>query len=113
MKKGNLIFIVGGLGLLYYFFTRKKNAIPVIKPLIPTTTNVPDKPKVEPYVYPAGLFELDVVANGVESAQLYQGQLRPFTAAYGDRYLPNSWPTTKIIPDIVYRSIPRGPVLDI
>jgi len=113
MKKGNLIFIVGGLGLLYYFFTRKKNAIPVIKPLIPTTTNVPDKPKVEPYVYPAGLFELDVVANGVESAQLYQGQLRPFTAAYGDKYLPNSWPSTKIIPDIVYRSIPRGPVLDI
>jgi len=113
MKKGNLIFIVGGLGLLYYFFTRKKNAIPVIKPLIPTTTNVPDKPKVEPYVYPAGLFELDVVANGVESAQLYQGQLRPFTAAYGDRYLPNSWPSTKIIPDIVYRSIPRGAVLDI
>jgi hypothetical protein len=113
MKKGNLIFIVGGLGLLYYFFTRKKNAIPVIKPLIPTTTNVPDKPKVEPYVYPAGLFELDVVANGVESAQLYQGQLRPFTAAYGDRYLPNSWPSTKIIPDIVYRSIPRGAVLDV
>ena len=113
MKKGNLIFIVGGLGLLYYFFTRKKNAIPVIKPLIPSTTNVPAQPKVEPYVYPAGLFELDVVANGVESAQLYQGQLRPFTAAYGARYLPNSWPSTKIIPDIVYRSIPRGPVLDI
>ena len=50
MKKGNLIFIVGGLGLLYYFFTRKKNAIPVIKPLIPSTTNVPTQPKVEPYV---------------------------------------------------------------
>jgi len=113
MKKGNLIFIVGGLGLLYYFFMRKKNPIPVIKPLIPSTTNVPTQTNVEPYVYPAGLFELDVVANGVESAQLYQGQLRPFTAAYGDRYLPNSWPTTKIIPDIVYRSIPRGAVLDI
>jgi len=27
--------------------------------------------------------------------------------------LPNSWPSTKIIPDVVYRSIPRGPVLDI
>jgi len=113
MKKGNLIFIVGGLGLLYYFFMRKKNPIPVIKPLIPNTTNVATQTNVEPYVYPAGLFELDVVANGVESAQLYQGQLRPFTAAYGDRYLPNSWPTTKIIPDIVYRSIPRGAVLDI
>ena len=113
MKKGNLIFIVGGLGLLYYFFTRKKNAIPVIKPLIPSTTNVPAQPKVEPYVYPAGLFELDTVANGVESAQLYQGQLRPFTAAYAAKYLPNSWPTTKIIPDIVYRSIPRGGTLDV
>jgi hypothetical protein len=53
------------------------------------------------------------VANGVESAQLYQGQLRPYTAAYAARYLPNAWPTTKIIPDIVYRSIPRGAVLDI
>ena len=113
MKKGNLIFIVGGLGLLYYFFMRKKNAIPVIKPLIPSTTNVPTEPKVEPYVYPAGLFELDVVANGVESAQLYQGQLRPFTAAYAAKYLPNSWPSTKIIPQIIYASIPRGAVLDI
>jgi hypothetical protein len=113
MKKGNLIFIVGGLGLLYYFFMRKKNPIPVIKPLIPSTTNVPSQTNVEPYVYPAGLFELDVVANGVETAQLYQGQLRPLTAAYVDRYLPNSWATTKIIPDIVYRSIPRGAVLDV
>ena len=116
MKKGNLIFIVGGLGLLYYFFTRKKNAIPVIKPLIPSTTSnivMPTQPKVEPYVYPAGLFELDVVANGVESAQLYQGQLRPFTAAYAAKYLPNCWPTTKLIPDIVYRSIPRGGTLDV
>ena len=113
MKKGNLIFIVGGLGLVYYFFMRKKNTIPVTTTLVPKTTNIPSETKVEPYVYPAGLFELDVVANGVESAQLYQGQLRPFTAAYGDRYLPNSWPSTKIIPDIVYRSIPRGAVLDI
>lgn len=117
MKKGNLIFIVGGLGLLYYyFFSRKTNTPMVTLPTgakVPSTTNIPTQPKVEPYVYPAGLYELDTVANGVESAQLYQGQLRPFTAAYGDRYLPNSWPTTKIIPDIVYRSIPRGAVLDI
>jgi hypothetical protein len=109
MKKGNLIFIVGGLGLLYYYFMRKKaNTIPVQTiPKIPNTTNIPK------YEYPEGLFELDVVANGVESAQLYKGELRPFTAAYGDKYLPNSWPSTKIIPDIVYRSIPRGAVLDI
>jgi hypothetical protein len=113
MKKGNLIFIVGGLGLLYYFFMRKKNPIPVIKPLIPGTTNVPTQTNVEPYVYPAGLQELDLVANGVETAQLYQGQLRPVTAAYVDRYLYGSWPNTKMIPEIIYRSIPRGAVLDI
>jgi hypothetical protein len=110
MKKGNLIFIVGGLGLLYYYYMRnKKNPIPV-QTLMP---NVPSQTNISKDIYPAGLFELDVVANGVETAQLYQGQLRPLTAAYVDRYLPNSWATTKIIPDIVYRSIPRGAVLDI
>jgi len=108
MKKGNLIFIVGGLGLLYYYFTRKKTTM-----LPPATIIKPSVTNIAKPTYPEGLFELDVVANGVESAQLYQGQLRPFTAAYGDRYLPNSWATTKIIPDIVYRSIPRGAVLDI
>ena len=113
MKKGNLIFIVGGLGLLYYYFMRKKNPIPVTKAIIPVTADVPTQTNVTKDIYPAGLYELDVVANGVESAQLYQGQLRPFTAAYAAKYLPNSWPTTKIIPDIVYRSIPRGAVLDI
>lgn len=109
MKKGNLIFIVGGLGLLYYYFMRKKTNTM----LPPATIIKPSVTNIAKYEYPEGLYELDVVANGVESAQLYQGQLRPFTAAYGDRYLPNSWPTTKIIPDIVYRSIPRGAVLDI
>ena len=120
MKKGNLIFIVGGLGLLYYYFMRKSsNTIPVIRTGVPKTNDVPqsiDVPtqtNVEAYVYPQGLVELDVVANGVETAQLYQGQLRPLTAAYVDRYLPGSWANTKIIPDIVYRSIPRGAVLDI
>ena len=110
MKKGNLIFIVGGLGLLYYYFMRKKtNTIPV-QTLMP---NIPSQTNVSADIYPAGLYELDLVANGVESAQLYKGQLRPYTAAYAAMYLPNSWPNTKIIPDIVYRSIPRGAVLDI
>ena len=109
MKKGNLIFIVGGLGLLYYYYMRnKKTAIlPPATIIKPSTTNIA-KP-----TYPEGLFELDLVANGVETAQLFQGQLRPLTAAYVARYLPDSWPRTKIIPDIVYRSIPRGAVLDI
>jgi hypothetical protein len=113
MKKGNLIFIVGGLGLLYYYYMRnKKNATPVI-PVETLLPNVPSQTNVTKDIYPAGLFELDVVANGVETAQLYQGQLRPLTAAYVDRYLPGSWANTKIIPDIFYRSIPRGAVLDI
>ena len=109
MKKGNLIFIVGGLGLLYYYYMRNKKTIM----LPPATIIKPSVTNIAKPTNPEGLYELDVVANGVESAQLYQGQLRPFTAAYGDRYLPNSWPSTKIIPDIVYRSIPRGAVLDI
>lgn len=125
MKKGNLIFIVGGLGLLYYYFMRKKmdtTQVTLPSTKVPsttsadttkstttaTTTNVATQP-----TYPAGLQELDLVANGVESAQLYKGQLRPFTAAYAAMYLPGSWPRTKIIPDIVYRSIPRGAVLDV
>jgi len=126
MKKGNLIFIVGGLGLLYYYFMRNAKSTPLSNMMLPST---PTKPSVTNIVkpmepiqsvtniarstYPEGLYELDTVANGVETAQLYKGELRPFTAAYGNRYLPNHWPTTKIIPDIVYRSIPRGAVLDI
>jgi len=120
MKKGNLIFIVGGLGLLYYYFMRKStNTIPVIRAGVPKTNDVPqsiDVPtqtNVEAYVYPLGLQELDFVANTEEIGQLFQGQLRPMTAAYVNKYAPDSWPKTKIIPDIVYRSIPRGAVLDI
>ena len=125
MKKGNLIFIVGGLGLLYYYFMSKKTTTTMVTlpsgakvpsttsttstTIKESTTNIP----VQQKGYPEGLYELDTVANGVETAQLYKGELRPFTAAYGNLYLPNHWPTTKIIPDIVYRSIPRGAVLDI
>ena len=108
MKKGNLIFIVGGLGLLYYYFTRKKTAIlPPVTKIVPSTTNIAR------YEYPEGLFELDFVANGVETAQLYKGQLRAMTAAYAQMYAPNHWAITKIIPDIIYRSIPRGATLDV
>ena len=44
MKKGNLIFIVGGLGLLYYFFMRNKK----------TTTILPSD-TISPASYPCGL----------------------------------------------------------
>ena len=100
MKKANLIYIVGGLGLLYYFFMRNKSASML--------TN-----EIKKDTYPMGLKELDIVANSVEIAQLYQGKLRPLTAAYVNKFLPNSWERTITIPDVVYREIPRGAVLDI
>jgi len=100
MKKRNLIFIVGGLGLLYYFFMRNKSASML--------TN-----EIKKDTYPMGLKELDLVANSVEIAQLYQGKLRPLTAAYVNKFLPNSWERTITIPDVVYREIPRGALLDI
>jgi len=109
MKKGNLIFIVGGLGLLYYYYMRNKKTIM----LPPATIIKPSVTNIAKPTYPEGLYELDFVANGVETAQLYQGQLRPMTAAYAQMYAPNHWANTKIIPDIIYRSIPRGAVLDI
>ena len=118
MKKRNLIFIVGGLGLLYYFFMRNKSASMLTNEIKKDT--YPNEIKKDTYLneikkdtYPMGLKELDLVANSVEIAQLYQGKLRPLTAAYVNRFLPNSWERTITIPDVVYRSIPRGPVLDI
>lgn len=109
MKKGNLIFIVGGLGLLYYYYMRNKKTIM----LPPATIIKPSVTNIAKPTYPEGLYELDFVANSEEIGQLFQGQLRPMTAAYVNKYAPDSWPKTKIIPDIVYRSIPRGAVLDI
>ena len=73
------------------------------------------------YTYPEGIgkdgkkFELndgDYVANGEETAILYQGKLRPMTAAYANKFAAGTWERTKIIDNIVYSSIPRGAVLD-
>lgn len=74
------------------------------------------------YTYPEGIgkdgkkFELndgDYVANGEETAILYQGKLRPMTAAYANKFAAGTWERTKIIDNIVYSSIPRGAVLDV
>ncbi len=54
----------------------------------------------------------DYVANGEETAILYQGKLRPMTAAYANKFAAGTWERTKIIDNIVYSSIPRGAVLD-
>ena len=74
------------------------------------------------YTYPQGIgkdgskFELkdgDYVANGEETAILYQGKLRPMTAAYANKFAAGTWERTKILDNIVYSSIPRGAVLDV
>ena len=116
MKK-NIIYIgLGGLAI-YYLFFRKKSAVTV--PAGGASVVTASMPKG--YVYPLGigmdgstfpLNEGDYVANGVETAILYQGKLHPVTARYVDRYGPNSWSRTKILDNIVYSSIPRGEVLD-
>ena len=58
------------------------------------------------------LKEGDYVANGEETAVLYGGELRPITKAYADKYTWGTWDRTKILDNVVYRSIPRGAVLD-
>jgi hypothetical protein len=118
---------LGGLGYFLYkkgYFGKKLATMPN-SPIAPTTnkTNevlvVPASAKT--YVYPMGigkdgsrfpLNEGDYVANGQETAVLYNGELRPITAAYANTYAYGTWDRTKIIDNIVYSSIPRGAVLD-
>ena len=120
------IIIYGAAALGIYFIYSKFKKSPVVvstakvpaKVLIPST---PSSPAVVKYTYPEGigkdgsrfpLNEGDYVANGQESAILYNGQLRPFTAAYAAMYTVGTWDRTKILDNIVYSSIPRGAVLD-
>ena len=102
-----------------------------VAPQQPTAPTAPTAPIPMPtaapatttkYTYPEGIgkdgkkFELndgDYVANGEETAILYQGKLRPMTAAYANKFAAGTWERTKIIDNIVYSSIPRGAVLDV
>jgi len=131
MKK-NWLLIGGVAAAAWYFFLRNKK-IPgtttTTVPKAPATTNVPIKETVvvvpqasKSYVYPLGrgkdgstfvLNEGDYVGNGTESAVLYNGQLRPFTAAWASVYAVGTWDRTKILDQVVYSSIPRGAVLDL
>lgn len=123
MKK-NVITIVLVGAAVYYFFLRKKKpaAMPaaVVPTSLPQVVVVPESQKG--YIYPMGigkdrskfpLYEGDYVANGQETAILYQGKLRPITAAYAAAYGAGTWERTKILDNIVYASIPRGPVMDV
>lgn len=132
MNKKILAIALGGAAV-WYFFLRKKTAPATMLPqaaVVPTS--VPKLTPVEQvvvvpesqkgYVYPMGigkdgsrfpLYEGDYVANGQETAILYQGKLRPITAAYAAAYAAGTWERTKILDNIVYSSIPRGPVMDV
>jgi hypothetical protein len=105
---------------------RQPTPIPIPTALTAPTAPIP-MPTAAPatttkYTYPEGIgkdgkkFELndgDYVANGEETAILYQGKLRPMTAAYANKFAAGTWERTKIIDNIVYSSIPRGAVLDV
>lgn len=118
----NTIWIAMGLGIvgLYlYMKSKKKVAAPVAPTTSTTTTKTTAAPKSK---YPMGIgkdgsyFELkdgDYVANGEETAILLNGELRPITAAYAEKYTWGTWDRTKILDNAVYRSIPRGAVLDV
>ena len=118
---------LGGLGYFLYkkgYFGKKSATMPnsSIAPTTKKTNEVLVVPaSAKTYVYPMGigkdgsrfpLNEGDYVANGQETAVLYNGELRPITAAYANTYAYGTWDRTKIIDNIVYSSIPRGAVLD-
>ena len=118
---------LGGLGYFLYkkgYFGKKSATMPN-SPIAPTTKTTSDvlvvPASAKTYIYPMGigkdgsrfpLNEGDYVANGQETAVLYNGELRPITAAYANTYAYGTWDRTKIIDNIVYSSIPRGAVLD-
>ena len=132
MKKNLLAIALGGVAV-WYFFLRKKTApattsqkaavVPTSLPKLAPVEQVVVVPESQKgYVYPLGigkdgstfpLYEGDYVANGQETAILYQGKLRPITAAYAAAYAAGTWERTKILDNIVYSSIPRGAVMDV
>lgn len=129
MEQNTKIIIAAvGLGGLGYFLYKKGyfgNKQMPNSPIASTTNKTNDilvvPASAKTYIYPMGigkdgsrfpLNEGDYVANGQETAVLYNGELRPITAAYANTYAYGTWDRTKIIDNIVYSSIPRGAVLD-
>ena len=134
MEKNTKLIIaavgLGGLGFFLYkkgLFSKKTTTTAVVKtpesePILSPIDEVLVVPaSAKTYIYPMGigkdgsrfpLNEGDYVANGQETAVLYNGELRPITAAYANTYAWGTWERTKILDNIVYSSIPRGAVLD-
>ena len=113
MKKGNLIFIVGGLGLLYYYFMRNKNVMqvtpkiqsPVFVPPVFVPTLV-SKPK-----YPVGLQENDLVKGTPEDVYvLLEGLARPVTERWFV-YNVNDYSKVKRLDDYRIANLYKGDVL--
>lgn len=141
MENRDIVLLLG-LGVVgYYIYNKSKGGselkipfteenLPMPKTVAPVAPQEPTAPIPMPtaapatttkYTYPEGIgkdgkkFELndgDYVANGEETAILYQGKLRPMTAAYANKFAAGTWERTKILDNIVYSSIPRGAVLD-
>jgi hypothetical protein len=122
--KDIIIYAAAAIGVyvIYKKFMKKPAAVATdtvpAKTVIPATTTTPPVVK---YKYPMGiakdgspvtLNEGDYVADGTETAILFNGQLRPITAAYANKYTVGTWDRTKILDEVSYRSIPRGAVLD-
>lgn len=124
MKKGNLIFIIGGLGLLYYYFMRKSsNTIPVIRTGVPKTNDVPqsiDVPTPTPVFvptlvskpkYPVGLQENDLVKGTPEDVYvLLEGLAHPVTEHWFV-YNVNDYSKVKRLDDYIIATLNKGDVL--
>jgi hypothetical protein len=98
MKKQNLIYIVGGLGILLYFFMRNKNTTSTGASKYPMGFNEGD--------YVKGPFAADVyvLQNGTKRAIANRWWL----ANFGDNY-----ENVKVVNPISLSQITSGPVLDI
>ena len=97
MKKRNLIFIVGGLGLLYFIFMRKKN----------TTPQEIAKPKAQ---LPPGLNEGDLIKGTPETVfYLQNGLAHPVTERWFV-YNVNDYSKVKRLDDYIVNALNKGVV---
>jgi hypothetical protein len=100
MKKGNLIFIVLGLGALYYYFN-KKSSVTTITPVIPNS------PK-----YPVGLNEGDVVKGTPEDVYVLLGGLAHPVTEHWFVYNINDYSKVKRLDDYIINTLNKGEVLN-
>jgi len=99
MRKGNLIFIVLGLGALYYYFNKNKTTA--------SSTNIPVSPK-----YPVGLKEGDLVKGTPEDVYyLTKGLAHPVTEKWFV-YNINDYSKVKRLDDYIIAALNKGEVFN-